>query len=124
MIMAMLWNAIPGPWRIGLTIGLLVTFAGALGGAYLYVRHQGYQAGYSQASIECEADKQRQADANRKALSEAEKRLAAEADALSLKNMELDNAIETLSAAAAADPNGGLECLGLDSLQRLNSLNR
>ena len=114
----MIWNAIPWWVRMGLIGGLMVS----LGGAYLYVRHQGYEAGYSRAEAECEAEKAAQVAANRKAMQEAEKRLLAAADALSIKNMEMDNAIEALAAEAAADPNGALECLGIDSLLRLNTI--
>jgi hypothetical protein len=114
----MVWNALPALWRLG----LILAFAASLGGVYLYVRHQGYEAGYSRAEAECEAEKAAQVAANRKAMQEAEKRLLAAADELSLKNMEMDNAIEALAAAAAADPNGALECLGIDSLLRLNTI--
>lgn len=120
--MGWLINIIPAPLRIWAAVGLLAALLAAAGGAYVYVRHQGYQDGYNTAQATCEADKARQAAANRAALSAAEKRLAAQADALSLKNMDLDNAIDALSAAAAADPNGGDACLGSDSLLRLNSV--
>lgn len=116
----MIWNAIPTLWRIG----LVLAFLASLGGAYLYVRHQGYEAGYSRAEAECEADKAAQAEANRKAMRDAEKRLMAAADTLSLKHLELDDAIQSLSDAAAADPDGGLDCLSRDSLQRLNQIGR
>jgi hypothetical protein len=48
--------------------------------------------------------------------------LLREADELSIKNLEMDNAITVLSAAAAADPDGALECLGLGGVQRLNQI--
>lgn len=116
----MIWNAIPAVWRMG----LLLAFLASLGGAYLFVRHQGYEAGYSRAEAECEAEKAAQAEANRKAMRDAEKRLMAAADTLSLKHLELDDAIQSLSDAAAADPDGGLACLGRDSMYRLNQIGR
>lgn len=115
----MIWNAIPALWRLG----LVLAFLASLGGVYLYVRHQGYEAGYSRASAECEAERRAQEEANRKALREAEQRLIRAADELSIKNMEIDDAIEALAAAAAADPDGGLECLGLGGVLRLNQIN-
>lgn len=122
MMLGMVWSAIPAGWRAGITIALVLAFVGAAGGAYLYIRHQAYQDGYSAAAAACERQKQEQAEANRAAISEAEKRLLSAADELSLRNMELDNAIEALSAAADADPNGLLECLGPDGLYRLNTI--
>lgn len=116
--MAMVWNAIPALWRVG----ILLAFLASLGGVYLYVRHQGYEAGYSRAEAECEAEKAAQVAANRKAMQEAEKRLLAAADALSIKNMEMDNAITALSEAASVDPVGGLDCLGLGGVLRLNTI--
>lgn len=124
MIPFMAWNAIPSGWRTGISIALVLGLLGVLGGAYAYVRHQGYEAGYSRAAAECEMEKAAQAEANRKAISEAEKRLLRNVDQLSLKNLELDDAIKSLSDAAAADPDGALECLGADSLRRLNQIGR
>jgi len=118
----MLLNLIPPAWRAGLSIFFVLAVLGALAGAYAYVRHQAYSDGYSRAEAECEQEKAAQVAANRKAMQEAEKRLLAAADALSVKNMEMDNAIDALAAAAAADPNGTLECLGVDSLFRLNTI--
>ncbi|HWU19392.1 MAG TPA: hypothetical protein VN155_17050 [Devosia sp.] len=122
MMLGMVWGMIPTAWRAGISIALVLALVGAVGGAYLYIRHQAYQDGYSAASVACERQKQEQAQANRAAISEAEKRLLNAADELSLKNMELDNAIEALSAAADADPNGLLDCLGVGGVQRLNEI--
>lgn len=122
MMLSMVWGAIPATWRAGITIALLLALVGSIGGAYLYIRHQAYQDGYSAAAAACERQKQEQADANRAVISEAEKNLRQQAEALSRKNMEMDHAIDALSAAAAADPNGLLECLGADSLRRLNTI--
>lgn len=122
MMLGMVWGAIPATWRAGITIALLLALVGGVGGAYLYIRHQAYQDGYSAASVACERQKVEQAEANRAAISEAEKNLREQAVALSRKNMEMDHAIEALAAAAAADPDGGLDCLGVDSLRRLNAI--
>lgn len=119
-MLGMVWGAIPAAWRAWITIALVLAVVGTIGGAYLYVRHQAYQDGYGAASAACERQKQEQAEANRAAISEAEKNLREQAVALSRKNMEMDHAIEALSAAAAADPNGSLECLSVDSMRRLN----
>lgn len=112
----MIWNAIPALWRMG----LLLAFLASLGGVYLYVRHQGYEAGYSRASAECEAEKQAQREANEAAIREAEKDLFRAADALALQNMELEDAIAEIDAASEADPDSGSICLSAASLQRLN----
>jgi len=115
---AMIWNLIPAPWRIGLFVVLLLGVAGL----YLTIRHQAYSDGFATAQAECEREKREQAEANRKVIAGAEKRLLDAANELSLKNMELDDAIESISAAADADPDGALECLGADSLRRLNTI--
>jgi hypothetical protein len=112
----MIWNAIPWWVRMGLIGGLMAS----LGGAYLYVRHQGYEAGYSRAEAECEAEKQAQREANEAAIREAEKDLFRAADALALQNMELEDAIAEIDAASQADPDGGILCLSAASVQRLN----
>jgi len=114
----MIWNLIPAPFRIGLFVALLLGAAGL----YFTVRHQAYTDGFATAQAECEREKQEQADANRKVIQSAEKRLMDAANELSLKNMELDDALESISAAADADPDGALECLGVDSLRRLNTI--
>jgi uncharacterized membrane protein len=120
MMLGMVWGAIPATWRAGITIALLLALVGTIGGACLYIRHQAYQDGYSAAAAACERQKQEQAEANRAVVSEAEKNLRDQAVALSRKNMEMEHAIDALSAAAAADPNADLECLSVDSMRRLN----
>jgi hypothetical protein len=118
----MIWNLIPAPWRLGLSIGLLVVLLGGAAGLYFTVRAQAYNEGYGRARVECEAEKQAQADANNKVIRDAEKRLFEAADTLSLKNMELDDAIDGISAAAVASPGSDTVCLDADSLRRLNTI--
>jgi len=118
----MAWNLIPAPWRTGIIVGLLVVGLASVAGLYFTVRHQAYTDGFATAQAECERQKLEQAEANRKVILDAERRLATAAAALSLKSMELDDAIESISAAADADPDGTLVCLGADSLRRLNTI--
>lgn len=118
----MIWNLIPSSWRFGLLIGFFVVLLGSATGLYFTVRHQAYTEGFATARAACEAEKQAQADANNKVARDAEKRLFEAADALSLKNMELDDAIDSISAAAVAYPGSDTVCLDADSLRRLNTI--
>lgn len=102
-------------WLIVAGLGL-----GALGGVYAFVRHQGYEAGYSRAEAECEAEKAAQREANEAAIRKSEEDLFRAADALALQNMELEDAIAEIDAASEADPDGGTLCLSAASVQRLN----
>lgn len=116
------FRALPLLWRLGIGIGSLLAVLGLLGGAYGWIDHQGYQRGIAEETARCEAEKAAQVEANRKALSDAEKALMRTADELSLKQEETDNAIDTLDQAAAADPDAGRSCLGIDSVRRLQTI--
>lgn len=117
-----MWSLLPTPWRLGLAVAGVAAIVGGLGAAYLYVRHQGYSNGFADARASCEVEAERQAEANRNAIREAEQRLYELADQLSLKDLELDDALADIDAAVAADPDGDLLCLDADSLQRLNAI--
>jgi len=95
---------------------------GAVGGFAAYVRHLGYQDGHDDASRACEAEQQRIEDANNQAIGDAERELIRMADDLSLRHLELDNALSGIDQAAAADPAGANLCLGPGSVQRLNAI--
>lgn len=114
--MMWVWHMIPGPWKLAGTAIALV----ALVGLYAVHRNQIYTEGFRAAEIRCEQDKAALAEANRKAIAEAEKRLLRAADELSLKNLELDDALAAIESAASADPDGGTLCLSGDSVRRLN----
>ncbi len=113
-----LLRALPWVWRLASVAMLLA----ALGAAYAYVRHQGYVAGFAEATARCAAEKAAQEAANRKAISEAEKRLFEVADQLSLKDMELADAIDEIDVAAAAEPGAGDQCLPALSVRRLQTI--
>jgi hypothetical protein len=114
----MLWNLIPAPFRVGIIVAVLT----AAVGFYFVARQQAYSEGYGKAQIECTAEKQAQAAANAKVATDAEKRLFEAADTLSIRNMELDDAIDSLSAAAVARPGSDIVCLDADSLRNLNAI--
>lgn len=117
-----MWSFIPASWRIGLAIAGTLAVVGGLGATYVYVRHQGYSQGFAEARTVCAAEQAEQAEANRAAVRDAEQRLYELADQLSLKELELDDALADIDAAVAADPDGDLLCLDADSLQRLNAI--
>lgn len=117
-----MWNLIPAAWRIWVAVAALIAVLGLLGGAYLYVRQQGYDAGYGAAQAECDAEREAQEAANRSAIQNAEKELLRQAEALSLKNMELDDALNAIDEAAGAAVGSDTLCLDAGGLQRLNTI--
>lgn len=102
--------------------GAVVALLSGLGGVFLFVRHLGYQDGFADAQGACHAQQRQMEDANRRAISEAERALMRAADHLSLEQLESDNALAGIDQAAAADPRGGAACLGAGSVQRLNAI--
>lgn len=113
------WSKLSLLWRVLTVVGAIGAVGGALWGVYAYVRHQGYVAGYADATARCEAERKAQRQANQDAIDAANRELFRVADELSLKQSELDDARDALEAAAAADPHGARECLGIDSVRRL-----
>ncbi len=104
-------DLLPVSWRVdAMAIGLVAGIAG-LAGAGLYLHHQWYGDGYAVAA----ADAQKKMDAieaaNRAAVDGANKALLETADTLAKKNMELDDALAQIDAAA-----GGVDgdAVGLD----------
>ena len=100
----------------------LLAVLGALGGFGLYVRQLGYQDGADAARRACEQLQRDTEEANRRAVTEAERDLMRSADRLSLDRLEIDNALAGIDEAAAADPAAGHACLGPGSVQRLNTI--
>lgn len=90
----------------------------ALAGLLLWVEGRGYE----RAMTHCEEQRMVQELANREAAELASERLMRQADQLSLKNMELDDALTAIDEAAEADPDGGRICLSSDSANRLQSI--
>jgi hypothetical protein len=95
---------------------------GALGGFAVYVRKLGYQDGFTDASAACEAEKRKIEQANDQAITDAERELMRAADGVSLKQLEIDDALSRNDQAAAADPSGDSLCLPPLSVQRLNTI--
>lgn len=87
-------------------------------GAYFYVDNRGYE----RARAECEQQRVVQELANREAADLAAERLMREASELSLKNMELEDALAAIDQAAEANPDGDRICLAADSVGRLQSI--
>lgn len=119
----MAWlRALPLLWRL-VTIGsVLATLAGGAWAVYAHIRAEGFRQGYAKASAECEAEQQRQELANRKAIDAAHKQLIEMSDELALKELQVDDYVKALDLAAAADPRAAEQCLGADSVRRLNAI--
>ena len=100
----------------------ILAVLGALGGFGAYVRALGYQDGVSDAQRACERQRRETEEANRQAVTEAQRELMRAADRLSLDRLETDNALAGIDNAATADPDAGRECLGAGSVQRLNTI--
>jgi hypothetical protein len=109
---------IPTSWKLAAVLVAL----GALGGLGLAIEHNAYKRGSAAATAQCEADKARQVEANRTAIGDAAKDLFKGADAVSLKSLELTNALEAIDAAAAADPAGAQCGLSADSVRDLGTI--
>ena len=99
-----------------------VAALGLLGGVYWYVHHQGYVAGQRDAQNVCASEKAAMDKANKDAIAKAGKKLADATVELANKSQEINDAINTLDAAAAANPNGRKLCLSGDSVRRLQAL--
>lgn len=106
-------------WRILSLLGGIGAAGGLLWGAYAAVRHQGYVDGEAEATARCEAEKARQREANRNAIDAGNRHIIRLADELSTSNQEMDDAVASALAAAAADPTGDRECLPLGSVRRV-----
>lgn len=119
----MTWfRALPLLWRIVTILGIVAALGGSAWGLYAYVKHQGYVDGYADATARCEAEKKAMEAANKQAVADAAKELFRAADALSLRSLELDDALKAIDEATAADPLGGTQCLDARGLRALNSI--
>jgi hypothetical protein len=117
-----LFRALPLVWRLASFLGLVAVVLGGIGGLYGYVHHQGYVAGYSDASEKYEKAEQAMVVANQKAADEAAKALAEAQIQLQIKEATLDDYVKALDIAASQDPHGAELGLGVDSLRRLNAI--
>lgn len=90
----------------------------SLFGLYVWVDSRGY----NRAALECEQRIAAVEAANRIAIHVAQERLMRAANEISLKNMERDNVLAELNAAAEADPDGDALCLSPDAAARLQSI--
>lgn len=119
-------NFLPIEWRVGLAVGGLLAILGGLGGAFAYVHHQahaeGYRDGYAKASTECAAERKAMEDANRKAISDAQKKLDDAEHQLMLKELQLDDYVKAEDLLADKAPDSGDICLSADRVQRLSAI--
>lgn len=113
-------RALPLVWRLAAIAGLLVAFGGSLWGVYAYVKHQGYVEGYSDASAKCEAEKRAMEEANRKAISDAEKKLLEAERELTDLEIKLEDYTNAIDLLADQGPDAGGICLFAPSMRRLS----
>lgn len=104
---------LPVTWRLPAAAISVAVVLVALGGGYGLWHHHVYSAGYAAAQAVYEAKMAAQAEANRTAIAEVNKALMHSADQLSMKSLELDNALAKIDAAADAGPDA--HDLGLDA---------
>lgn len=115
-------RALPLLWRLVTVLGVVAALGGSLWGLHAYVRHQGYVAGYADASAKCEAEKRAMEEANRKAISEAERKLLEAEREITEKETKLDDLLKAIDLAADAEPDRDLLCLPHSSVRRLSKL--
>jgi hypothetical protein len=119
----MTWfRALPLLWRLVTVFGLVAGLSGLAYAGVAYVRHQGYVAGVADAEATCEREKAEQAQANRDAITEVEKRLMRSIDQAATRMLEIDDAVAQVDQAAPADVGGARECLPPSSVRRLNTV--
>ncbi len=102
---------IPIEWRAGLVAGALLLALAGVGGAGLWFHHQWYGDGFAAASAEAQRKMDQIAADNRAAVDGANKALLETADTLAKKNMELDDALAQIDAAAGGTDG---DSIGLD----------
>lgn len=110
-----------------LLIGVLG--AGALGGAYLWAQHQGYQQATLEWSVryqerELALEKQRMAELDRQALANDQAKAAERARLAALHNelAQLELQLQERADEAAKDPDRGNIACNLDCVRRHNSI--
>lgn len=108
-------SLIPVEWRIGLAAGALLAAFGGIGAGGLYLHHRWYGEGFDAALAQ-------QLAANQTAIRNANTALMRAADDLSLKSLELDDALKTIDAASAARPGGDLLCLDSRRVRDLGAI--
>ena len=106
------------PWQIWAALGVAVV----LGIGAWQINDRAYDRGYADADaawqVAVQEERERQDEANQKALREAEARIAQLEEAKAVR----DATIERLTAEAAADPDAGRVSVGAPSVRRLNSV--
>lgn len=115
-------RALPLVWRLAAIAGLLVALGGSLWGVYAYVKHQGYVEGYSDASAKCEAEKRAMEEANRKAISDAAKKLLEAERELTDLETKLEDYTNALDLLADQGPGASDICLYRPSVRRLETI--
>lgn len=90
--------------------------------AYSHIRAEDYREGFAVAEAACTAEQQKQELANRDAIDVANKRLIELAGELTLKELQVDDYVKAIDLAAAADPSAAEQCLGIDSVRRINAI--
>lgn len=116
------FRALPWLWRLATVASVLLAVTGAIGGLYLKIRHDAYQDGYQRARLECETEKHAMEEANKKAIAEAEKKLAEITKELELKEATLDDYIMLLEIDADEEPGATDVCLYAPSVRRLQAI--
>lgn len=129
--MLSLLGKLPIEWQIGLLTGAVLAVFGSLGGAYLYIDHQGYDRGYQKASLEgqvkydrreLELAQQRADERDRQDSINAMKK-AEEARDLEEQRKQKDTrnrlALQ-LADEAAKDPSAGVIALDQAAIDRYN----
>ena len=113
-------KALPLLWRLATVAGVLIALSGTIWGIYAYVKHQGYVEGYSDASAKCEAEKRAMEEANRKAISDAEKKLIEAEQGITDLEIKLEDYTNAIDLLADQGPDAGGICLFAPSMRRLS----
>lgn len=108
-------------WRVIVVVVGLLGLAGGAGAYIAKVKHDAYAQGYADADAKCQREKAAQEAANRKAMEEATKALAALQQKLELKELQVDDVLKALDLAADAAPDAAACGLDADSVRRLSA---
>ncbi len=115
-----MFAALPLLWRLAIIAGLLAGLLGTAGGLYAYVRQQGYDEGYRDRDTICVTERRAMEEANRKAISEAEKKLLETERELIEKETKLDDLLKALDLAADTGADSSDICLSVERVRRLS----
>jgi uncharacterized protein HemX len=109
---------IPAAWRSWAALATVLAVLGLLGGVYVHIEGQGYQ----RAQRHYEREMQRIQDANQKAIEKADRVYADRVKDLTVKNKELEHALEEVDRESANAPGSTDLGLSVDSVRRLNRI--